>query len=86
MIIVTGRDAMATSHPALLHVRVLVRTRHHSLGRLGLKAERREKGDLRPARAGAKRNPFCVMVACRSVLAGRPGQRRCHPVGSLNTV
>jgi len=39
----------------------------------------REEGDLRPPRAGAKRNPSRVTVACRSVLAGRPGQRQCHP-------
>lgn len=34
---------------------------------------------MRPARAGAKRNPSRVTAACRSVLAGRPGQRRCRP-------
>jgi hypothetical protein len=48
--------------------------------RLGMEYAYRKKGDLRPARAGAKRNPFCFTVACRSVLAGRPGQRRCRPV------
>lgn len=38
-----------------------------------------KKGDLRPAMAGAKRNPFCLTVACRSGSAGRSGQRRCRP-------
>jgi len=33
----------------------------------------RKKGHLRPARAVVKRNLFCLTVACRSVLAGRPG-------------
>jgi len=47
-----------------------------------LKRAYKKKGDLRPDRAGAKRNPFCFTVACRSVLAGRPGQRRCQPTMS----
>lgn len=31
------------------------------------------------AKAGAKLNRFCLTLACRSVLAGRPGRRRCQP-------
>lgn len=40
----------------------------------------RKKGDLRRVRAEAKRNPFCPTVACRRVLAGLAGERRCQLV------
>ena len=41
-----------------------------------------KKGRFEAREGWSEAEPFCVTVACRSALAGRPGQRRCHPATS----
>ena len=44
-----------------------------------LESGKLEKGRFEAREGWSEAEPFCVTVACRNVLAGRPGQRRCHP-------
>lgn len=67
-----------TAHQSLPYKRTNGRS-FRRIRKTSRKVSQPKKGDLRPARAGAKRNPFASRRACRSVLAGRPGQRRCYP-------
>ena len=39
-----------------------------------------KKGRFEARKGWSEAEPFCLTVACRSVLAGCPGQRRCRPV------
>ena len=45
-----------------------------------LECARHRKGRFEAREGWSEAEPFCITVACRSVLAGRPGQRRCDPV------
>ena len=58
MIVLTGRDGMATSHPALLHVRVLVRTRHLFAWQARFEGGKTGKGRFEAREGWSEAEPF----------------------------